>query len=161
MNAKVIGGVLFGALVMTGCGGDAGTASNAAKNAATNTANAGKTAVNAVTNAATNAMPTGTTGSLPADFPKDIPVYTGATVIAGATGAMGKGASFSTADAADKVAEFYKAELPKQGWADVKSMAAGPATTVTASKDKRMLAVALTKGADGKTMISVGETAKP
>lgn len=162
MKVQVIGGVLFGALVMTGCGGDAGTATNAAKNAATNAAtNAGKTAVNAVTNAATNSMPTGAVGSLPADFPKDIPVYTGATVVAGATGAMGKGASFSTADGADKVAEYYKAELPKQGWADVKSVAAGPATAITASKEKRMLSIGLTKGPDGKTVIAVGETAKP
>lgn len=162
MNAKVLGGVLLGALAMTGCG-DAGTATNAAKNTVSNAAtNAKQTAVNAVTNVATNAgMPTGTVGSLPADFPKDIPVYTGATVVAGATGAMGKGASFSTADDAAKVAEFYKAELAKQGWTDVKSMAAGPATSVTASKDKRMLAIGITKGPDGKTMISVGETAKP
>ena len=161
MNAKVIGGVLFGALVMTGCGGDAGTTTNAAKNAATNAAtNAGKTAVNAVTNAATNA--TGVAGALPADFPKDIPVYTGATVIGGGSAAGGKGASFSTADAADKVAEYYKAELAKQGWTDVKTMAAGPATSMTASKDKRILAVTLTKNpTDGKTMITVGETAKP
>jgi len=163
MNAKVIGGVLFGALVMTGCGGDAGTTTNAAKNAATNAAtNAGKTAVNAVTNAATNAMPTGTVGALPADFPKDIPVYAGATVVGGATaGAMGKGASFSTADDAAKVSDYYKAELPKQGWTDVKMMAAGPTSNVTASKDKRMLAISIMKGADGKTMISVGESAKP
>lgn len=159
MNAKILGGVLFGALVMTGCGGDAGTATNAAKNVGTN---AGKTAVNAVTNAASNAgMPTGSVGQLPADFPKDIPVYTGATVVAGATGAMGKGASFSTADDAAKVADYYEAELKKQGWTDVKKMAAGPATSITATKEKRMLAIGLTKGTDGKTMISVGETAKP
>ncbi|MBK6316462.1 MAG: hypothetical protein IPF53_19770 [Blastocatellia bacterium] len=163
MNAKILGGVLFGALAMTGCGGDAGTTTNAAKNVATNAAtNAGKTAVNAVTNVATNAgMPGGTVGGLPADFPKDIPVYTGATVIAGATGAMGKGATFSTADDAAKVAEYYKAELAKQGWSDVKSVAAGPATSVTASKDKRIVAVGITKGPDNRTMISVGESAKP
>ena len=157
MNAKILGGVLFGALAMTGCGGDAGTATNAAKNVAAT--NAGKTAVNAVTNAATNA--TGVAGALPADFPKDIPVYTGATVVGGATGAMGKGASFSTADDAAKVADYYEAELKKQGWTDVKKIAAGPATSITATKEKRMLAIGLTKGTDGKTMISVGETAKP
>jgi PBP1b-binding outer membrane lipoprotein LpoB len=157
MNAKILGGVLFGALAMTGCGGDAGTATNAAKNVAAT--NAGKTAVNAVTNAATNA--TGVAGALPADFPKDIPVYTGATVIGGGSAAGGKGASFSTADDAAKVADYYEAELKKQGWTDVKKIAAGPATSITATKEKRMLAIGLTKGTDGKTMISVGETAKP
>lgn len=161
MNAKFFGGVLFGALVMTGCGGDAGTATNAAKNVATNAAtNAGKTAVNAVTNAATNA--TGMAGALPADFPKDIPVYTGSTVLAGGSAAGGKGATFTTADAADKVAEYYKAELAKQGWTDVKTMAAGPATSITATKEKRMLAIGLTKSpTDSKTLITVAETAKP
>lgn len=161
MNAKVIGGVLFGALVMTGCGGDAGTATNAAKNAATNAAtNAGKTAVNAVTNAATNA--TGVAGALPADFPKDIPVYTGATVMGGGSAGGGKGASFTTADAADKVADWYEAELKTQGWTDVKKFAAGPTTSITAKKDKRTLAVGLTKNpTDNKTVIAVGETVMP
>ena len=159
MNAKIIGGVLFGALVMTGCGGDAGTTTNAAKNAATNAAtNASKTAVNAVT----NSMPvSGATGSLPADFPKDIPTYTGATVTAGATTGTTKTAAFSTADDPAKVGEFYKVELAKQGWTDVKVVAAGPSTLVTATKDKRMLAISIMKGADGKTMISIGESVKP
>lgn len=158
MNAKILGGVLFGALAMTGCGGDAGTATNAAKNVAAT--NAGKTAVNAVTNAATNA--TGVAGALPADFPKDIPVYTGAAVTGGGSATGGKGAVLTTADAADKVAEFYKTELAKQGWTDVKSQAAGPMTSITATKDKRTLAIALTKSpTDGKTMISIGETVKP
>lgn len=162
MNGKMLGGLMASALMLAGCGGATETAKNTVTNTAKNVA-AGNVPV---TNVNSGGM-TGTTGQLPADFPKDIPVYTGAAVIAGGMATTGaaagsKGASFSTSDDATKVADFYKAELAKQGWTDVKSMAipGGMGNTVMATKDKRSLSIAITKGPDGKTMISVGETEK-
>ena len=111
------------------------------------------------TNAATSA--TVESRALPADFPKDIPLYPGATVNGAASGTRGLGASFSTADAPDSVAEFYESELKEQGWVEVVKLTAGPATSISASKGNRVFAVGLTKGADGRTMISVGETTRP
>ena len=104
---------------------------------------------------------TSVSGALPTDFPVDIPRYPGATVISGSSTAMGKGASFSTSDNAAMISDFYMTELPYQGWTDVKRLSAGPATSITASKDKRRLAIGVTKGNDSKTMIFVGETDNP
>ena len=111
------------------------------------------------TNAATRT--TVELGVLPAEFPRDIPVYPGATVISASSAALGHGAIFSTADAADRVADFYEAELWELGWTEVKKLTAGPATSITATKEERVFAVGLTKGADGKTIISVADVTKP
>ena len=52
---------------------------------------------------------------LPADFPKDVPIYPGATVKqAGATAK--EMVILETRDAKGKALAFYKVELPKNGW---------------------------------------------
>ena len=166
MNGKILGGLMASALMLAGCGGATETAKNTVTNTAKNTASQVANGNVPVTNVNAGGV-SGTTGQLPADFPKDIPVYTGAAVIAGGTATTGamagsKGASFSTSDDGAKVADFYKAELTKQGWADVKSMSipGGMGNTVMATKEKRSLSIAIMKGPDGKTMITVGETEK-
>jgi len=163
MNGKMLGGLMASALFLVGCGGQA---TETAKNTVTNTAKNVAAGNVPVTNVNSGGV-SGTTGQLPADFPKDIPVYTGATVMAGGTVTTGaaagsNGASFTTSDDPAKVADYYKAELAKQGWTDVKSIAipGGMGNTVTAMKEKRQLSVGITKGADGKTMIAVGEIEK-
>lgn len=97
-------------------------------------------------------------GTLPADFPMDIPLYRGATVLSAASGSVGIGASFSTTSDRVTVSDFYRARLLDHGWMDVKSMTAGSTVSITASKGNRMLAVVLTRGADGRTIIAVGQT---
>jgi hypothetical protein len=59
-------------------------------------------------------------GSLPADFPGDFPLYPGAKTVStwSANSAESKGVSvmWETSDSADKVAIYFKTELPKAGY---------------------------------------------
>lgn len=58
---------------------------------------------------------------LPDDFPKDIPVYSGANVLGSVTGDASQGTAmlvtFVTKDSFEQVKRFFDAELPRNGWA--------------------------------------------
>jgi hypothetical protein len=148
---KMVGMVILSGIVLAGCGGaETKTAENTAP-----TKPAGTTPSTTPTNATTPGG-SASTGSLPADFPKDVPVYPGATVVGGATAGAGSGAAFNTSDAPDKVASFYKDELPKNGWSKPIATDMAGMSSIAATKDKRRLGISVTKGQDGKTMISIG-----
>lgn len=58
-------------------------------------------------------------GSIPTGFPSDFPIYSGAkTISTWSASGESKGISimWETTDAADKVASYYKTELPKAGY---------------------------------------------
>jgi len=81
----------------------------------------------------------GTEGKIPADFPKDFPMYPGAKVegnISGAENKAGKGfwIILSTTDEAAKVTAFYEANLPKSGWEIGSTMNIGTSATWEISK---------------------------
>ena len=156
MNRLTVGTVILGGLVFAGCGG---AGSKPAENTQPKPA-APATPTTKPTNVTT---PSGnaSTGSLPADFPKDIPVYAGAEIVSAATTAGTVGAVLSTGDAPEKVADFYKSELEKNGWAKPQAVNMAGTSTMTATKEKRRISVGITKGADGKTSISIGVTAMP
>lgn len=159
MNLKMVGTILISGLVFVGCGGgETKPAGNTApakndKPAATST----DTKPTNVSAGGVNAA----TGSLPADFPKDIPIYTGATIVSAAMAAGTASAVLSTSDAPDKAAEFYKAELGKNGWSAPQVVDAAGNTVMSSKKEKTQLAVTISKGTDGKTMISVSSTPMP
>src|SRR5690349_15871820 len=106
MKRFTVGTVLLGGLLFAGCGGAETKPADAAapKPAAPATPT---TTPTSVTTPAGNAA----TGSLPADFPKDVPVYAGAEIVSAATTGGRVGAVLSTGDAPDKVADFYKSEI--------------------------------------------------
>lgn len=73
-------------------------------------------------------------GEVPDTFPKDFPLYPGAKVTSSLSGAQtGEGSGFwltlSTADALDKVSDFYKKELADKGWTTQSSFSANDTTT--------------------------------
>lgn len=75
---------------------------------------------------------------LPDNFPKDFPLYPGATLTGSvAGGAGGKGGfwlTFSTADNSDKVTAYFKDRLPASGWSISSTIAAEGTTTWGVSK---------------------------
>lgn len=80
---------------------------------------------------------------LPADFPKDIPLYKNARFVKTVEQdpALGKSYIFDTADPVDTVIAFYKAQLPAGGWTITKvSFVANP-NTITVTKGKQMVMV--------------------
>lgn len=159
MKLTTVGTAILSCAVLVGCGGEAAKPTNSA---APSTPAATPSATPSTT-PSTVSTPGGTasTGSLPADFPKDVPVYAGATVTSGATTGAGAGAVFSSADATDKIAAFYKEELPKNGWSKPIATDMGGISAISATKEKRQLGISITKGTDGKSMISIGITNIP
>ena len=81
----------------------------------------------------------GTEGKIPADFPKDFPIYPGVKVegnISGAENKAGKGfwLILSTTDGAAKVTAFYETNLAKNGWEIGSTMNIGTSATWEISK---------------------------
>ena len=158
MNTKMVGTVLVSGLLFAGCGG-----------AETKTAEAPKTdkpaaAPAAPTTPTSVSVPGGGTasvGALSADFPKDVPVYTGAAVVSSSTAGGVVGAVLNTTDAIDKVSAFYKDELAKNGWSTPQVMSAGGNTIIRATKEKRQAAITISKDTEGKTSVSIGVTPMP
>ncbi len=74
---------------------------------------------------------------LPADFPKDVPVYPGATITASTTVPEGMNLVLNTADRASKVAAFYQQELKAKGWTIETTMNIPTGNMVAARKGDR------------------------
>jgi len=103
-----------------------------------------------------NPTVTAETGGLPANFPKDVPIYPGAKVVAGATSGADAGVTFETSDPPEKVMNLYKEELPRNGWKEIKPVSVAGLYTVGATKDGRTLGITITALGSSKTNITVG-----
>ena len=101
----------------------------------------------------------GAGAALPADFPKDIPVYPGATVTASYAGANAAGAgravTFETGDSPEKVVDFYKSKLA--GWASAGEVRSAGSTTVVlrAPTGARTVSVMAAPNGAGKTSVTL------
>jgi hypothetical protein len=87
-------------------------------------------------------------GNLPADYPKDLPIFPGAEpttsmLVPGGTGMV----VFSASSPAKEVAAFYTKALPEQGWTVEGTSHDGK--RIQAAKDQRSATVAIEDGADG------------
>lgn len=76
---------------------------------------------------------------IPDSFPKDFPIYSGMKLVSSLTGEKNlKGAgywlTFSSTDSFDKINAYYTSELPKNGWKESASYAAGGTSTKTVTK---------------------------
>ena len=82
---------------------------------------------------------------VPEDFPKDIPVYSGATPMIHQSVKNGHYLQLKTSDAADQVTAFYKEGLKAEGWKQVsESTSESPRAGITFlmnTKDRRTLSV--------------------
>jgi hypothetical protein len=160
MRTILVGTVLLSGVIFAGCGG---SETKTAETPATN-AKPATVAPTTPTTPTTVSVPGGGTasvGSIPADFPKDVPVYAGAEVTSASTAGGVVGAVLMTADAPDKVAAYYADELAKQGWSKPQAVDMAGTHTMTATKDKRRASVTVTKAQSGKTSISIGVTTMP
>lgn len=94
------------------------------------------------------------TGSVPDDFPKDVPLYPGATP--GDSLAIPGGAAvaiFNSDDSVETVLAFYEKQLPEQGWS-IQNAREG---MVSANKGKRTVTVAV-EAREAGSEIAVGVT---
>ncbi len=88
---------------------------------------------------------------LPADFPKDIPIYTPSTITMSQVMNKGKTAvaTLNTSDDSLKVVRFYKKALPLQGWSVEGEMNMGGMVMLQGKKGNTMLNLSVVKGEDG------------
>ena len=97
---------------------------------------------------------------LPDDFPKDVPLYTGAKITSSITakGTDDKSSSvtvsLTTKDSVDKVSAFYAAELKDNSWVVDSDYTTEEGYALSASKDGRSLFVTAS-GNIGETSITV------
>lgn len=95
---------------------------------------------------------------LPADFPKDFPVYPGAGVDGSVSG-MQDGAdtgyfiTFTTKDSFDKVIKYYTDELAKQGWKMTASFNTEKMQTMAVSKGTREGSLSISSAEEGTTIL--------
>jgi len=84
--------------------------------------------------------------SLPDNFPKDAPIYPGATVAMSTTMPDGMMVMLKSADSMKQVKEFYEKTLKEQGWENESSFNTPQGATMANKKDKRTLAVTINSG---------------
>jgi len=99
-------------------------------------------------------MKTGEGVELPKDFPKDVLIYPGATLLTSMTSAEGvMVSSQSTADATEVVA-FYREKMAGEGWTVEAEMNMGPQRIISFAKGDRQLTVTAASEGD-ETIISL------
>ncbi len=100
---------------------------------------------------------------LPADFPTDVPVYSGATIKASVAGVQEPGGGhfvgLETADSTEKVITWYTAQVAANGWKISADATYGDSTIISSTKDTRDLAVTVSTDS-GKTIIGLVVTQK-
>lgn len=97
-------------------------------------------------------------GSLPSGFPSDFPIYQGATTVStwSANGQDSKGISvmWQTSDSVDKVATYFKTELPKAGYTLTSTFEQADSKAYSFEKGEVKGILGITVS-DGNTTISV------
>jgi hypothetical protein len=100
---------------------------------------------------------------LPSDFPTDIPVYPGATILGSVTGSATEGGVFvslNTTDSMDDVKAFYDSKLAENGWTAEGTTTLGTIIHYSETKGSQRLAVTLTPYSDSEVHITLAESAK-
>lgn len=99
-------------------------------------------------------MVSGENATIPADFPKDVPIYPGATVTLAATdsGEQSYTVNLQTKETVDKVSEYISKETAAQGWKEdmvIKQPGSQPMHMLGYKKDNRTLLCTI--AGDGET----------
>jgi len=98
-------------------------------------------------------------GQLPANFPKDIPIYPGAKPAGSWTSITkdekGVLVTLETNDGKNKVVSFYSAELPKNGWTIETTTNTDEGVMYIIKKNTRTGWVTITAEKNGKTTIGI------
>jgi hypothetical protein len=92
--------------------------------------------------------------ALPDDFPKDVPVYKGATVKLTSTQGKATVVHLGVPVSVAESAKFYQDQLKQQGWEIEATMNMGEATMISAKKGTRKCTVNSAK-TDKETMVQI------
>ena len=92
---------------------------------------------------------------LPDDFPADVPVYPGGTVVNCTTSEDLLQLMVQTTDSLQQAKTFYLGKLKDLGWADTESMDMGQVMSIAASKGQRKIAIMITPADATHVMIAL------
>jgi hypothetical protein len=104
---------------------------------------------------------TKTEGTLPSDWPSDVPVAKGVIIPYAAsvnpvTGtAEGQTVMYTTEDTPEAVVKQYRKDLEANGWKIIAATTMEGTSMVTASKDKRTVGISAS-GMNGMTAVTIG-----
>ncbi|TAN37939.1 MAG: hypothetical protein EPN23_03760 [Verrucomicrobia bacterium] len=91
---------------------------------------------------------------VPDTFPKDVPVYGGASVLASVSVPDGNNLTLETKDGAEKVIAFYKSKLTGTGWHEELAMNQPTGSMLVYKKEQRTVSVVVS-GSGDVTQISL------
>ena len=107
----------------------------------------------------------GTQTQIPADFPKDIPIYQGSKpMMVVSQGAKGVFMTLQAPDSMDNLKTFYKSRMVAEGWKIDSEITLQDMVSLNCKKENRTALVNLSPGGEGKggTVVSLSsETAAP
>jgi hypothetical protein len=105
---------------------------------------------------------TGTAVQVPDGFPKDVYLYTNATITSSMTMPQAQLLTQETTDPVDKVADAFQAGMPANGWKAQMSLNSGDSRMLTYTKDSSHVQVSIERDADNtKTTVSLMFTSGP
>jgi hypothetical protein len=94
---------------------------------------------------------------VPDDYPKDVPVYSPAKVVMSQSFSEKKARNLmlESADAADKIVDFYKKGLDGNGWKTESTMTTAQLTILTATKEQRQVMLQITDSGGKRGVMQV------
>jgi hypothetical protein len=91
------------------------------------------------------------TGKPITDYPSDVPLYAGKSVMDMKTEQKhARTVSIQTPDSVEKITEFYKSRLESNGWKTESTISTPQMTMYVATKDNRQMTVTIAAADDGK-----------
>ena len=97
----------------------------------------------------------GENAKIPDGFPKDVPVYPDATVVAGMAAGDGGMVTLQTGDDPDEIAAFYREELRSEGWSLEGEMNLGGQRVLPIEKGGRSGAVQISSEGGETTILII------
>jgi hypothetical protein len=97
----------------------------------------------------------GEDAKIPDAFPKDVPVYPDATVVAGMASGEGGMVTLQTGDDLDEIVAFYREELQGEGWSLESEMNLGGQRILPIEKAGRSGAVHISRKGDDTTILII------
>lgn len=98
--------------------------------------------------------------AVPSDFPKDVPVYAGASVTTSATVQNTITLVLKSTDPVSKVAAFYKEQLKASDWTVEAAIESEEGSFLTGKKEDRVLSTSIAKEGTGSLISITIETKK-
>jgi len=93
---------------------------------------------------------------IPDDYPKDVPVYSAKVVMSqSASEKNARNLMLESADAADKIADYYKKELERNGWKTETTVATSGLQMLGANKDQRQVMIQITDSGGKRNIMQV------